>query len=370
MTLYIILSIVAMVAVVGFLFLKLSPELGGSHDKTDQARYRESGIYEEGEFQNLIETSMDMDAGGMAKTMWEFLAGGERRKPSEPLPMISRNSDEVVGYQGSARLMWYGHSAFLLQMEGKNILLDPMFGQVAAPHPWLGSDRFNGEMPISIDSLPSIDAIIISHDHYDHLDYGSIKDLIGKSKHFYVPLGVGAHFREWGVSEAQITEFNWWDESDIDGIKIAFTPSRHFSGRGLTDRNATLWGSWVIQSSEAKLYFSGDSGYGPHFKQIGEKFGPFDFALMECGQYNKRWEAIHMMPEQTAQAAQEVGADAMMPIHWGAFTLSLHQWDDPIKRVVPAAANLNIPIVIPQIGEFVSVIEPSTDYKGWWAVLE
>jgi L-ascorbate metabolism protein UlaG (beta-lactamase superfamily) len=370
MTLYIVLSIVALIAIVAVLFVNFNPEFGGSHSDDDKKRYTASGHYEEEKFQNLIETSMDMDAKGMAKTMWEFMAGGERRQPAAPFPVIYRESTEISGYQGPARLMWYGHSTFLLQMEGKNILLDPMFGQVAAPHPWLGSNRFNSEMPISIENLPSIDAIIISHDHYDHLDYGSIKSLISKTKHFYLPLGVGAHFREWGVPEEQITEFNWWDEGNIGGIEIAFTPSRHFSGRGVTDQSATLWGSWVIKSSVSKLFFSGDSGYGPHFKEIGEKYGPFDFALMECGQYNKRWAAIHMLPEETAKASQEVGAKVMMPIHWGAFTLSLHQWDDPIKRVVPAAAELNIPVVIPQIGEFVSVNEPSTEYKGWWEDLK
>ncbi|MCZ4408859.1 MBL fold metallo-hydrolase [Cryomorphaceae bacterium 1068] len=363
-------STIGFIAVVAVLFIKFSPEFGGSHSNEDKERYATSGHYENNEFQNLIETSMDMDAKGMAKTMWEFLAGGERRKPASPLPMIFRDSEEIIGYDGPARLMWYGHSAFLLQMEGKNILLDPMFGQVAAPHPWLGANRFNSEMPISIENLPSIDAIIISHDHYDHLDYGSIKALIGKTKHFYLPLGVGAHFREWGVPEEQITEFNWWDAGSIGDISIAFTPSRHFSGRGVTDRNSTLWGSWVIKSSKSKLFFSGDSGYGPHFKQIGEKFGPFDFALMECGQYNEKWAAIHMMPEETALATEEVDAKVMMPIHWGAFTLALHQWDDPIKRVVPAGAELSIPVVIPQIGEFVSVNEPSTAYQGWWEELQ
>lgn len=369
MTFYILISCVVLLAIVGFLFLTFSPEFGGSHSSDDKRRYSESGHYENGEFQNLIETSMDMDAKGMAKTMWEFLAGGERRSPEEPLPLIEQSQNAIRGYDGPARLMWYGHSAFLLQMDGKNILLDPMFGQVAAPHPWLGSNRFNSEMPLAIENLPAIDAVFISHDHYDHLDYGSIKKLIDKTAHFYLPLGVGAHFREWGVSDDQITEFNWWDEAEMDGIEVAFTPSRHFSGRGITDRNSTMWGSWVIKGTAAKLYFSGDSGYGPHFEKIGEKYGPFDFALLECGQYNQRWEAIHMMPEQTAQAAQDIGAKAMMPIHWGAFTLALHQWDDPIKRVVPAAEKPGIPVVIPQIGEFVSVLQPATDFEGWWMEL-
>lgn len=364
------LSSVAFIAIVALFFIKFSPEFGGSHSAEDKIRYTASGHYEKEQFQNQIETSMSMEAGTMAKTLWEFLSGGEGRTPSEPFPMVNQDARQISAYTGPARLMWYGHSAFLLQMDGKNILLDPMFGQVAAPHPWMGANRFNSQLPLSIEELPQIDAIVISHDHYDHLDYGSIKNLISKTAHFYLPLGVGAHFREWGVADEKITEFSWWDEGAIGGIEIAFTPSRHFSGRGVTDRNATLWGSWVIKGSETRLFFSGDTGYGPHFEQIGEKFGPFDFALMECGQYNERWEAIHMMPEQTVQATLELGAKAMMPIHWGAFTLALHRWDDPIKSVVPAAAALNLPMVIPQIGEFVSIKKPSTKYKGWWQEIE
>ncbi|MCH2215641.1 MAG: MBL fold metallo-hydrolase [Flavobacteriales bacterium] len=367
MTLYIIISVIVIIAVTGFLFVKLSPEFGGSHSESDKARYAESGHYEENTFQNLIETKMDMDFKNMMKTIYEFISGEPNRSPKNPLPMIERSSREIDGYNGPARLMWYGHSAFLFQMDGKSFLLDPMFGQVAAPHPWLGSNRYNRILPIEIDSLPKIDGVFISHDHYDHLDYGSIKKLLNKTDHFYLPLGVGVHFREWGVEKSRITEFNWWDEGIIsDDILIAFAPTRHFSGRGLSDRNATMWGSWIIRGKDAKLYFSGDSGYGPHFKAIGKKYGPFDFALMECGQYNEKWAAIHMMPEETAQASADVKAEKMMPIHWGAFTLSLHDWNDPVKRVIPAAEILGIPVIVPKMGEFVSIESPSTAFEDWW----
>jgi len=370
MTFATLASLILVIAIIGFAFIKLSPQFGGDHTAEDKSRYQASGHYEGGTFQNLIETNMDMDFKNIMKTMYQFITGAPNRTPEKPLPIIERASKEIAGYSGAARLMWYGHSSFLLQLDGKNFLLDPMFGKVAAPHPWLGSNRYNSVLPIEIDSLPSIDGVIISHDHYDHLDYGSIKQLIDKTDHFYLPLGVGAHFREWGVEESRITEFNWWDETTIDSdLQLAFTPSRHFSGRGISDRNATMWGSWVIKGKKVNLFFSGDSGYGPHFKAIGEKYGPFDLALMECGQYNQKWAAIHMMPEETAQAGVDVDAKKLMPIHWGAFTLSLHAWDDPVKRVVPAAEALNLETVVPKIGEFIEVESPKTDFVDWWKSL-
>jgi L-ascorbate metabolism protein UlaG (beta-lactamase superfamily) len=227
----------------------------------------------------------------------EFFKNDSSRAPSFELPIVSRDSLELVEDSIPTRLVWFGHSAFLLQIDGKNILIDPMLGEVPAPNPLLGKKRFFKDLPIEIEKLPQIDLIIISHDHYDHLDYGSIQKLKGKTKQFYVPLGVGAHFERWGVSPDQIHEMEWWEEADVAGLTLAFTPSRHFSGRGPNDRFSTLWGSWVIRGRKDNIYFSGDSGYGPHFKEIGDKYGPFDFAMMECGQYNRRWKEIHMVPE-------------------------------------------------------------------------
>jgi L-ascorbate metabolism protein UlaG (beta-lactamase superfamily) len=251
-------------------------------------------------------------------------------------------------------------------MDGKNILIDPMLGESPSPLPFLGSKRYSDELPIAIEKLPQIDAIIISHDHYDHLDYGSIKRLKAKTDQFFMPLGVGSHFESWGVDSSAIHELVWWDEINFEELELTFAPSRHFSGRGLTDRNSTLWGSWIIKGTNENIYFSGDGGYGPHFKEIGEKHGPFDFAMIECGQYNKNWEQIHMMPEQSAQAAIDVNAKVMMPIHWGAFSLALHSWIDPIERVSAEAKKLNIPLVAPEIGSPVVVSELPKDWGEWW----
>jgi len=211
-----------------------------------------------------------------------------------------------------------------------------------------------------------IDAVLLSHDHYDHLDYGSIVKLRNKVKHFFVPLGVGAHLARWGVDPTKISEHDWWDEVQFEGLTLASTPARHFSGRSLKDRDTTLWCSWVIVGPEARVFFSGDSGYGPHFAEIGEKYGPFDLTLIECGQYDARWAAIHMLPEESVQAHLDVQGKVMMIVHWAAFTLGLHDWTDPVERVSKAAEAQNIRFSTPKIGE--TVIIGAAEYPAsiWW----
>ena len=362
-----ILSILLVLLLVGTLFINLSPQFGGDHNEDDIARYEQSNHYEDGKFQNLIPTSLDMSFSQMLKVLGDMMAGTPNSKPDFELPMELVDSLDLVENHSESKIIWFGHSSFLLQMDGLNILLDPMFGEVCAPHPWLGQKRYSSKLPIEIEELPVIDLVIISHDHYDHLDYGSIQKLMEKTKAFYVPLGVGAHFEEWGIPANQIHELNWWDEAEYEGLNLAFTPSRHFSGRGLTNRFSTLWGSWVVKGKSENVFFSGDSGYGPHFKEIGERFGPFDFAMIECGQYNEQWKQIHMMPEESAQAAVDLKAEVMMPIHWGAFTLALHSWTDPIERVTVAAEDLSMPLIAPVIGEQID-LQNIQNYrnKDWW----
>lgn len=360
------LVVVLVLTVIITLFINMSPEFGGSATESDQSRYEKSGHFEDGKFVNQTPTSMDMGFVGMVTTLKEFIVGVPNSKPDFELPVEKVDSVNLTKNADTTQLIWFGHSAFLLQLDGKRILIDPMLGEVPAPHPWLGKKRYSKELPIEIEKLPSIDFIILSHDHYDHLDYGSIQKLKDKTKKFYVPLGVGAHLKKWGVSADAITEFNWWDELQHDSIKLVFTPARHFSGRGLTDRWSTLWGSWVIKGTHENIYFSGDSGYGPHFKEIGEKYGPFDFAMMECGQYNERWKSIHMMPEETAQAAMDINAKVFMPIHWGAFTLALHSWTDPVERVTAKASELGLPILVPIIGSSIQLDALPTHVDRWW----
>lgn len=361
-------SLIGVVLLVGLVFINTSPEFGGSATEEQVEFYKTSGHYEEDQFVNETPTSMDMGFLKTLKIMREFAAVSPGQKPTKDLPVEKLDSLEITKTPTSANLItWFGHSAFLIELNGKKILIDPMLGDVPAPHPLLGNARFTKDLPITIEEMPAIDIVIISHDHYDHLDYGSIKKLKDKVKDFYMPLGVGNHLKEWGVEEERIHELNWWEESKIEGLTLVCAPSRHFSGRGLFDRMTTLWGSWIIQSDSVNLYFSGDGGYGPHFKEIGEKYGPFDFAMMECGQYNENWSNIHMMPEETAQAAIDVKANLMMPIHWGAFKLSLHSWTDPVIRLKIKAAELNQEMLTPKIGQSINLDDiPNFKQENWW----
>ncbi len=245
------------------------------------------------------------------------------------------------------------------------VLIDPMLGRVPAPLPILGRNRYSKQLPIEIEDMPEIDVVVMSHDHYDHLDYGSIKRLIHKTKRWVVCLGVARHLERWGVPPANITELDWGENVRINDVTFTCTPARHFSGRGFWDRFHSLWSSWVIASAQARIFFNADSGYGPHFAEIGQKYGPFDLALVECGQYNAKWQSIHMMPEESVQAAIDLRAAVAMPIHWAAFTLALHPWFEPVERFAAEAKRLALNIATPRIGEPL-VIGATMPTNSWW----
>ncbi len=358
--------LILLITLTVFIFVNTSPQFGGKPSEEDKINYSKTGHFEEGKFVNLIPTSMDMDFAKIRSILRDQLKSDPTRTPSDLLPSQQATYDHVP--DSVVRMTWFGHSAILLQIGGKNIMIDPMFGSTPSPHPWLGGSRYKMQVPWQIEQLPHLDAIVLSHDHYDHLDYGSILKLKDKTDKFYVPLGVDAHLKSWGINNEDIIAGDWWDEFNMEEITLVCAPARHFSGRGFT-RNQTLWASWIVMHGDSRIYFSGDGGYGPHFKEIGEKYGPFDFAMMECGQYDKRWDNIHMMPEETAQAAKDVNANWMMPIHWGAFTLALHSWTDPADRVVEAANQLGIRISTPMIGETFVIKDNDLPADKWWKQL-
>ncbi|TNE72718.1 MBL fold metallo-hydrolase [bacterium] len=364
----VIASTIGIIILIAIIFLNTSPEFGGIHLEDRVRIYQESGRYKDGKFINEVKTDMNMPIGTALGVLAEFLKSDPSRAPFE-VPVRKMDSKILINPDTSeTRITWLGHSAFIIQAKGKTILLDPMFGDVPAPHPWLGKKRYYHEMPIQIEDLPEVDLVLYSHDHYDHLDYGSVKKLKDKVKHWVVPLGLGAHLKAWGVKQSRIYELNWWDDIELEGFMLTSTPARHFSGRGIFDRYSTLWTSWVIDSGSKKIYFSGDSGYGEHFKEIGNTLGPFDFALMECGQYDARWEQIHMLPEQTVQAAIDLKTKNFMPIHWGAFTLALHPWNEPPERAEKHSLVTHQAIVIPEIGETLVVenLGDSSRVSDWW----
>ncbi|MDW5288489.1 MBL fold metallo-hydrolase [Formosa sp. PL04] len=349
-----------------FLFLNMSPEFGGKQTAEQEKKFALTSHYKDGKFINNGNIDLKMGFKDFGKSLVQYFNAPKGTIPDHPLQVETIKPSDLMNYTGKTRLFWFGHSTFLLQINSKNILIDPMFGDVPAPHPMLGSKRFSDRLPINIDNLPHIDAVLISHDHYDHLDYGSITKLKEKVGAFYTPLGVGAHLESWGVPKNKIHELDWWEEITFTDLKFVCTPAQHFSGRGLSDKGKTLWSSWIINSEQENIFFSGDSGYGPHFKDIGEKYGPFDFAMIECGQYNTLWHEIHMYPEETAQAAIDVKAKRMMPIHWGAFKLAMHEWDEPVERLENAAQILNVNMITPKIGELITIDDGNNTLDNWW----
>ncbi|MBB3068811.1 L-ascorbate metabolism protein UlaG (beta-lactamase superfamily) [Paenibacillus baekrokdamisoli] len=364
---------IIVVLIIGvYLFMKSYPAFGGRPSREQRSRIEQSKSFIKGKFVNQIPTSTASSPKETVKILLEFMKGNPSRKPAKAIAAEPLNSQELFKVEAGkpAAVTWFGHSTLLLQLNGKTLFIDPMLGRAPSPFPAIGGKRYSSNLPIEIEDLPPIDAVLISHDHYDHLDYGSIKKLKGKVRKFFVPLGVGAHLERWGVDPNRIEEHDWWDEFEFEGLTLASTPARHFSGRSLTDRNTTLWCSWVILSPDTKIFFSGDSGYGPHFTAIGDKYGPFDLTLMECGQYDERWATIHMMPEETVQAHLDVKGKVMIPIHWGAFTLALHSWIDPAERAVKAARAQNVSISTPRIGEKVLVGTARFPASAWWQSYE
>jgi len=283
------------------------------------------------------------------------------RIPTQKLPEIRPNFDKFLQPSEHLKFIWFGHSTLLFNLEGQNILLDPVFTN-ASPVSFL-IKRFQPPV-VPLEGLPDVQTIVISHDHYDHLDKRTVEFYREKATRFLVPTGVGQHLRDWGIEGHRITELAWHEEVTLDGIKFRAAPAQHFSGRGLFDRNDTLWASWIIEGKADKIYYSGDSGYGPHFQEIGRQYGPFTHAFMENGQYNDRWPDVHMRPEETIQAFIDLNAETLIPVHWGMFDLSLHHWTEPIVRTHGFAQRWDIPLITPQLGEVVDFFHhPST---MWW----
>ncbi|NYE06927.1 L-ascorbate metabolism protein UlaG (beta-lactamase superfamily) [Bacillus niacini] len=361
-----LLIILGVLAIGIILFITIHPTFGGSPSKQDIERYLNFNHYKNGKFVNQSPTDMKMDVSTILSLMKDSLTGKKNRSPQNPIP-ISIDWNKIDNVEDS--LTWFGHSTMMLTLDKKKILIDPMFGPSPSPVSFVGTKRYSEDLLYVIEKLPQIDVVLITHDHYDHLDYPSIIRLKDKVGHFFVPLGVAAHLMKWGVKEERITECNWWEEKQWDGLTIASVPSQHFSGRGLFNRNSTLWNGWVILGENLRIYTSGDGGYGPHFKQIGEKYGPFDLTLMEGGQYDKRWSQIHMQPEESVQAHLDVKGKNMMLIHWGAFTLAYHSWTDPVERAIGAAKHKKVNLIAPNIGETVILNGIFPELNSWWKVL-
>ncbi|WP_345830712.1 MBL fold metallo-hydrolase (plasmid) [Pantoea sp. BRR-3P] len=299
-----------------------------------------------------------------AKLIWDFTFNKPKNTvPEHALPLIPLSAQQLL-LAPDKRVYRLGHSSLLFKIQGKFWLTDPVFTLRASPFRRLGPKRFQ-PAPISLDALPPIEGIILSHDHYDHLDYHSIMQLKDRVRYFLTPLGVGDLITSWGVAPEKITQLDWWESTDIGGIQFVATPSQHFSGRGLFDGNKRLWCSWSIISDEFRLFFGGDSGYFDGFKQIGHKFGPFDMAFLENGAYDRRWADIHMLPQDTIKAFKDLNAKWLFPIHNATFDLAFHHWNDPLNQIVALAKEHQIKLCMPQIGQGVQFLQPQEE-ASWW----
>lgn len=347
----------------GYYYLKKNPQFGGKLSKDEKIRLKKSEQWKKGKFQNQSKTTMDMGLTSLPGFIQESVKGRKSRNPIKEIPIAPFNA-RAFEKDGMPKFIWYGHSVLLFQINNKNLLIDPMFGSDASPVGPLRTKRFSKDTLTIIKSLPPIDAVLLTHDHYDHLDFESIRILKQIVPRFLVPLGVGRHLEHWGVENNRINEFDWWQESQLFDLDVIFTPSRHFSGRGAFDSAKSLWGGWVIKSSKHKIYWSGDGGYDDHFKLVGERFGPFDWGFMECGQYNERWHQIHMYPKEAVQAALDAKVKLAIPVHWGAFSLALHHWTDPITRFVSDADQKQQAYLCPRPGVIVEM--GKTTSETWW----
>ncbi|MDK2830470.1 MAG: hypothetical protein PWQ51_1334 [Methanolobus sp.] len=348
-------------------FMNVAPAFGGDPTSEQKEAYQQLSNYADGHFVNELPTSVFVDS---PDTSSNDSSGSEvvNRDPANPIPVSAIDWNQVNSKNDS--LTWLGHSAYLLSIDDNKILLDPMLSPVASPVSFVGINRYEYTEDIMmniIDEMPPINAVLITHDHYDHMDYQSIVKLNSKVSHFFVPLGCGAHLIRWGIPEEKITELNWWEEAEYQGLTVALTPSRHGSGRDLFSIDTTLWGGWVILGSKNRVYTSGDGGYGPHFEEIGNKYGPFDITLMEGAQYDRRWAEIHMVPEQAVQAHLDVNGETMMLMHWGAFTLANHAWNEPIERALEKANEREVNIIAPKIGETITLdSDLEMPITPWW----
>lgn len=341
------------------------PELGTIPKGEHAQKIAQSPNYdpETNRFVNRNQAEYDkmLDSFDYPALMKKQIFGKEVREPFQQLPQEKPNIEKFLASENLV-YHWLGHSTILLRFDEQTLLIDPVFTN-AAPISW-AVQRFQ-EPVLSMDELPEIDLILISHDHYDHLDRKSIKHFRDKKTKFIVPLGLSSHLIGWGIPEERITELDWWDELEFQGLQIACTPSQHFSGRLGPRGNTTLWSSWVVMGKDERFYFSGDSGYDIHFQKIGEKYGPFDVAFMEAGQYNAIWPMSHMFPEESVQASEDLSAKKIQPIHWGMFVLSTHDWFEPAERMAKAAEEKDLNLITPIIGEEV-VVSEEQKFEQWW----
>jgi len=327
----------------------------------------ESSRFSDGRFHNL-NVAPDKRHGrwqGIGLMLRFFFLRNADTEPADPIPVQTVTRSRLLALPADqTAVVRLGHSSLLFKIGGQFWLTDPVFSDRASPFSFLGPKRFH-KPPISIDELPDIRGVLISHNHYDHLDEAAIRKLHKKVEHFYVPLKVGEHLVRWGVPADKISEYDWWQTEQVDDLKLVALPAQHFSGRGRHDSNRTLWCSWALCGGGKIIYYSGDGGYSDQFKRIGDEYGPFDLTLMETGGYSDNWPHVHMQPEETLQAHLDLRGRQLMPVHNSTFSLSFHPWYEPLERIARLADKHNVPLLTPEIGRIFLLGEHPTT-RRWW----
>ncbi len=340
-------------------FYKVS---GSNPDSEKREQFKSLTNYNDNRFRNLNSVEMSFKSIPITEVIKDYFNKPKTVKPSKPLPCIKTDLKSME--YNTPTVIWFGHSSYLIKYKNINILVDPVFSGYASPFSFI-MNAFEGSNVYTVEDMPVIDLLVLTHDHYDHLDYNTIKNLNGKVKQVITPLGVSSHLSYWECYPSIVSELNWYEAKSInDSIRIMAAPSQHFSGRSLS-RNETLWASYILELDSFKLFLGCDGGYSTTFKKIGEKYGPFDLALLENGQYNTKWHAIHCFPEETAQIGIDLNAKMILPIHWAKFTLAFHPWNEPIKRLLAKADSINVPVTVPLIGEPYTIGSP-VKRNPWW----
>lgn len=324
---------------------------------------RRSPNYQDGVFKNTA-AARTFPPGSRKEVLREFRASKRHRKPVRPVPVVPPARPNDGGESAGPHVTWFGHSSALVEIDGRRVLIDPVWGERCSPSRLLGPRRLH-RPPVPLRRLPTLDAIVVSHDHYDHLDAATVRVLAAiQSAPFVVPLGVGAHLERWGVPARRVIELDWHESVGLSGLTVTATPARHFSGRSMR-RDTTLWASWVISGASGKIFYSGDTGYSESFAEIGAAYGPFDATLMQIGAYGVGWPDIHLTPEEGVTVHRDVRGGLLIPVHWGTFTLAPHAWAEPIERLVPAAEARGVALAVPRPGERVDVTAPPA-LTPWW----
>lgn len=339
---------------------------GAAAQNLRQQRIQTSPQWQGDHFENMV-AQEPLPHG---RALWRWMWGKRNTVPDQPPPIVAMSAaDFAVPPPSGLRTTWLGHSTLFIELDGARLLVDPVWSERASPFSWAGPKRFHAP-PLPLSELPPVDAVLISHNHYDHLDEATIRTLAERVPRFIVPLGVGAYLEEWGISPERIVELDWWDETTVGAVTVVATPARHFSGRSLVmaDRDRTLWSGFGMVGPAHRVYYSGDTAMFPGFAEIGRRLGPFDVTFMETGAYNALWRDVHIGPEQAVRAHRLLRGGLYVPVHWGTFDLSLHSWTEPVERLLIAAAEQGVAVAVPRPGESFEPASPPA-LARWWPEL-